>query len=104
MAPDEPSPGFKDHFSSRSAGYAVYRPTYPDALVDFLAAIAPGQALALDCACGTGQLSVPLARRFRRVIAIDASAGQISHAEAHDRSSTASPALNPPACLMRWPI
>jgi SAM-dependent methyltransferase len=85
MAPDEPAPDFKDHFSSRSAGYAAYRPTYPDALVDFLAAIAPRHALALDCACGSGQLSVPLARRFRQVIAVDASAAQIRHAEAHDR-------------------
>jgi SAM-dependent methyltransferase len=85
MASEEPAPGFKDHFSSRSAGYAVYRPTYPDALVEFLAAIAPGHALALDCACGTGQLSVPLARRLDRVIAIDASTEQIKHAEAHAR-------------------
>jgi len=72
---------FADHFSAGSAEYAAYRPTYPAALVDFLADAAPARQLALDCACGTGQLSVPLARRFERVAATDASASQIANAE-----------------------
>jgi SAM-dependent methyltransferase len=76
---------FKDHFSSHAAGYAAHRPTYPSALVDYLAGIAPGCHLALDCGCGTGQLSVPLARRFDRVVATDASASQIANAEPHER-------------------
>jgi SAM-dependent methyltransferase len=76
---------FKDHFSTGSADYAAYRPTYPRALVDFLAEAAPGTDLALDCGCGTGQLSVLLAERFGRVIATDASAKQIESAERHPR-------------------
>src|SRR5262245_8906938 len=75
---------FKDHFSTHASGYAAHRPTYPAALVDYLAGIAPGHQLALDCGCGTGQLSVPLARRFDRVVATDASAAQIANAEAHE--------------------
>jgi SAM-dependent methyltransferase len=74
---------FKDHFSASAAGYAAHRPRYPDALVDFLAEQAPGYELALDAGCGTGQFSVLLARRFRRVIATDASARQIEEAEPH---------------------
>ena len=82
---DSSESGFKDHFSERSAGYAAFRPSYPAALVDFLADVSPRHAVVVDCACGSGQLSVPLARRFGHVIAVDASAGQIKHAEAHDR-------------------
>jgi SAM-dependent methyltransferase len=76
---------FKDHFSANAAGYAAHRPRYPMALVDFLADAAPGRLLALDCGCGTGQLSVLLADRFDRVVATDASAAQIANAEPHDR-------------------
>jgi len=76
---------FKDHFSTRSAEYAAYRPTYPRALVDFLADAAPGAELALDCGCGTGQLSVLLCERFARVVATDASEKQIENAEPHAR-------------------
>ncbi len=76
---------FKDHFSTASADYAVYRPTYPPALVDFLAEASPANALALDCGCGNGQLSVLLAARFARVIGADASATQIEKAEPHSR-------------------
>ncbi|HEX2525812.1 MAG TPA: class I SAM-dependent methyltransferase [Geminicoccus sp.] len=76
---------FKDHFSTNSAGYAAHRPTYPAALVQFLADVAPDRHLALDCGCGTGQLSVLLAERFDRVVATDASAEQIAHADAHPR-------------------
>jgi len=76
---------FKDHFSTRSAEYAAYRPTYPRALVDFLADAAPGTELALDCGCGTGQLSVLLGERFAHVVATDASEKQIENAEPHAR-------------------
>jgi len=76
---------FKDHFSSGSAGYAAHRPTYPIKLVDELARISPGTRLALDCGCGTGQLSTLLAQRFDQVVATDASAAQIASAQPHDR-------------------
>ncbi|KAA2244224.1 class I SAM-dependent methyltransferase [Salinarimonas soli] len=77
--------GFKDHFSQASSLYAARRPTYPAALVDYLADLAPRTALALDAGCGTGQLSGLLARRFDRVIATDASAAQIASAVPHER-------------------
>jgi SAM-dependent methyltransferase len=73
---------FKDHFSGHAAQYARARPTYPEALFDWLAANAPARDLAWDCACGNGQASRPLARRFARVVATDASAAQIGQAEA----------------------
>ena len=73
---------FRDHFSSRAAGYATFRPTYPEPLFDWLAGVAPGRSLAWDCATGTGQAARPLARRFDRVIATDASRRQIATARA----------------------
>lgn len=79
------SMSFKDHFSKRSGDYAAYRPTYPTVLSDYLAGLCADAGTALDVGCGTGQLSTLLARRFSRVIAIDASAQQIAHAEPHER-------------------
>ncbi len=76
---------FKDHFSTRSADYAAYRPTYPRTLVDYLAGLCQATRCALDVGCGTGQLSVLLANRFSHVIATDASARQTEQAEAHER-------------------
>ena len=75
---------FKDHFSTHAAGYAAYRPTYPVALVDYLASLPGALDVALDCGCGTGQLAVLLAGRFNRVVATDASAQQIANAERRD--------------------
>lgn len=76
---------FKDHFSQGSAAYAAARPRYPRALVDFLAGACASTALAWDVGCGSGQLSTLLAERFGKVIATDASAQQLEHAEAHPK-------------------
>lgn len=54
-------------------------------LVDELTRISPNHERALDCGCGTGQLSVLLADRFKQVIATDASASQIKNAKLHPR-------------------
>jgi SAM-dependent methyltransferase len=75
--------GFKDHFSQAAAGYAAHRPSYPAALVDFLARVAPHRQLAWDAGCGSGQLSVLLGERFARVVATDASREQLAHATPH---------------------
>jgi SAM-dependent methyltransferase len=76
---------FKDHFSEISAAYAAHRPSYPAALVDFLARLAPARRLAWDAGCGSGQLSVLLAGAFERVVATDASPEQIGRAASHGR-------------------
>ena len=79
------SPSFKDYFSASAAEYAAFRPRYPDALFDFVASLPARRVTAWDCATGNGQAAIPLAQRFDRVIATDASAEQIAHAEPHAR-------------------
>ncbi len=76
---------FKDHFSALAADYQRYRPGYPEALFDWLAALAPARDLALDVATGSGQAAVGLARHFRRVRATDPSAAQLARAARHPR-------------------
>lgn len=71
---------FKDHFSVASSDYARYRPRYPAALFDWLAAQAPARLLAWDVATGNGQAALELSTRFARVIASDASAAQLEAA------------------------
>lgn len=72
---------FKDHFSDRAASYRAFRPTYPPELFAWLAGLAPSRTLAWDCATGNGQAAVPLASHFVQVLATDASAEQVAHAE-----------------------
>jgi SAM-dependent methyltransferase len=74
---------FADHFSQHSEQYARSRPHYPDALFAFIAAQAPARALAWDCATGSGQAALGLARHFARVEATDASAEQVRNAAPH---------------------
>jgi SAM-dependent methyltransferase len=76
---------FKDHFSDTAASYAQFRPRYPEPLMDWLAGVAPGRALAWDAATGNGQAAVALAEHFERVVATDASAEQIANAPPHPR-------------------
>jgi SAM-dependent methyltransferase len=74
-----------DHFSGHASDYARFRPGYPDALFDWLAAQTVAHGLAWDCGCGNGQASVPLAERFERVLATDLSPRQIAAAPPHQR-------------------
>jgi SAM-dependent methyltransferase len=80
---------FADHFSAVAAKYAAYRPQLPPAVVDALADRCPSTELAWDAGCGSGQFSVPLARRFARVIATDPAQAQLDAAEPHPRVSYA---------------
>ncbi len=76
---------FKDHFSGQAREYARFRPRYPRALFEFIAAQAPNGEQALDCATGNGQAAVMLAEFFKKVIALDASAAQIASAQPNPR-------------------
>jgi SAM-dependent methyltransferase len=78
---------FRDHFSASSPGYARFRPGYPDALFEWMAAESPALDRAWDCATGTGQAAAGLASRFAHVAATDASAAQLSEAARHARVS-----------------
>ncbi|WP_247233494.1 class I SAM-dependent methyltransferase [Telluribacter sp. SYSU D00476] len=70
----------KDLFSEQAAHYAQYRPTYPTALVEELASLAPARHTAWDCGTGNGQLAVLLSENFDKVIATDISAQQLLEA------------------------
>jgi SAM-dependent methyltransferase len=74
------SADFSDHFSSVAEAYAAARPTYPPALFDHLAGLAPSRTHAWDCAAGNGQATLALAERFARVTATDASVAQLAQA------------------------
>lgn len=76
----------KDNFFSPIAKeYARFRPSYPKALYAYLASIAPGKALAWDCATGSGQCASDLVHHFGHVIATDISDELLSHAVPHER-------------------
>jgi SAM-dependent methyltransferase len=76
---------FKDLFSITGAAYARFRPSYPQALFDWLATVSPGSQLAVDVGTGNGQAAVALAADFSRVIGIEPGAGQLKNARPHDR-------------------
>ena len=58
-----------ESFGSIAQQYDRYRPAYPDALFDDLAALDPKQVL--DVGCGTGKAAVALARRGLSVLGVD---------------------------------
>lgn len=70
----------KDLFSGQSKSYAAFRPTYPQALYDFIVKQVKERSTAWDCACGSGQVAQDLADRFGKVFATDHSENQIANA------------------------
>jgi len=76
---------FSDHFSSQASEYAKYRPRYPEALFEYLAATTPAHELAWDCGTGNGQVALSLTAYFQQIYGTDASEKQIAQAFGHDR-------------------
>ncbi len=74
---------FKDYFSRQSSNYAQYRPRYPCELFEYLASLCQSCDRAWDCATGSGQAALELARFFPQVTATDGSATQIRQAPSH---------------------
>ena len=60
---------FKDNFSSQSANYVAYRPSYPEKLFRFLAGECPQCKLAWDAGTGNGQAAQKLSLHFEEVYA-----------------------------------
>jgi SAM-dependent methyltransferase len=81
----EPFP--KNHFGRHAPDYRRFRPSYPPALFDFLAATSAARELAWDAATGNGQAALGLAAHFSRVVATDASPEQVAEAKPHPKVS-----------------
>jgi SAM-dependent methyltransferase len=67
-------------FSLAADRYAAARPSYPDALFQWIARQSPRHGAVWDCATGNGQVAASLATQFRHVYASDISAAQLQHA------------------------
>lgn len=70
----------KDNFSKIASAYAVFRPGYPQEIIDYIVSLVPRTAQALDVATGNGQLAQKLALYFDQVFATDISAPQLENA------------------------
>ncbi|HEY0771731.1 MAG TPA: class I SAM-dependent methyltransferase [Sphingobacteriaceae bacterium] len=70
----------KDLFSDQSKAYAAFRPTYPQALFDFIFQRVNNFDTAWDCATGNGQVARDLCKRFKKVYATDISQQQLDEA------------------------
>lgn len=71
---------FQDHFSAQAGAYAQHRPSYPSALYAHLQRLVGRQARVWEAACGSGQATVDLSRRFDQVYATEPSASALEHA------------------------
>jgi SAM-dependent methyltransferase len=70
----------KDLFSGHSDVYAAFRPTYPEALYDFIFSFVQDKQVAWDCGTGNGQVAQRLAKDFQMVYATDLSENQLKKA------------------------
>jgi ubiquinone/menaquinone biosynthesis C-methylase UbiE len=80
----------KRDFGGEAAGfYQRYRHGYPGAVIDVLAGAfrLTGQDVTVDLGCGTGQLTLPMARRVRAVIGVDVEPDMLEHAQQATRDT-----------------
>ena len=74
----------KDNFSKQSKEYAVFRPTYPDEVLEFILSQVSSKTSAWDCGTGNGQVAAKLSSFFQTVYATDISENQIANAVKKD--------------------
>jgi SAM-dependent methyltransferase len=78
----------RDFGGEAAAYYHRYRHGYPGAVIDALSGVfkLTRQDVTVDLGCGTGQLTLPMARQVRAVIGMDAERDMLEHARraAHD--------------------
>jgi hypothetical protein len=87
----------KDLFSGQSGTYALYRPSYPKELFEYILRFVEKRELAWDCATGNGQAAVVLSEYFDKVEATDISEMQLSNAsDRHNIRYQVSPAEHTP--------
>lgn len=72
----------KDNFSTQASGYAVYRPHYPDEMIQYIIGMVLGRDKALDVATGNGQVAGKLSGYFTEVYGVDISQKQLDNAVA----------------------
>lgn len=70
----------KDNFSTHANDYALYRPSYPSQMFDYLNSLVVQKEYAWDCGTGNGQVASALATTFQKVFATDISQQQLDHA------------------------
>ena len=67
--------------SSQALSYKLFRPTYPQALLDHIFSNVKNNKLAIDLCCGSGQVTKALSTKFDNVIGIDVSKEQLLNAD-----------------------
>lgn len=72
--------GIEDIFDRVADSYASFRPQYPETLFDQVAACCTHRDLAWEIGCGSGQATIGLASRFKRVEATDPAPSAIEKA------------------------
>lgn len=72
-------------FNKQASQYAIFRPSYPRELFDYIKNICNEKKIAFDVGTGTGQCAVDLAIDFEKVYASDLSAEQIANANLNDK-------------------
>ncbi len=60
--------------------YSMYRPVYPETLIEYITELCVTKDKAWDCCTGTGIVANMLSARFNKIIATDISSSQIAHA------------------------
>ncbi len=68
-------------FNTQAKFYSEYRPTYPQALIEYISGLCEQHELVWDVATGNGQAAFALAEYFKKVYATDISEGQLKHAK-----------------------
>lgn len=73
-------PQYKELFKGAARDYARYRPGYPKEFFDQVIRYfsLDGKGRLLDLGCGTGQITIPLARHFEEAVGLDIDADMLA--------------------------